>query len=132
MIRRNDDNILKKTMMMEVNGKQQRGRPELTWRRQVEESVKKVGLKIERGSWRSNEMEGRCDSDCGGDEVYPAAFGYEEKTGLKLDRRRKKKDVALRLSSSMSPSTILDMTSSHGVMTVPAILRFFCLAVLFG
>ena len=57
----------------------------------MEESVKKVGLKSERGSWRSNEMEGRCDSDCGGDEVYPAAFGYEEKTGLKLDSRRKKK-----------------------------------------
>ena len=26
-----------------------------------------------------------CESDCGGDEVYPATFGNEEKTGLKLD-----------------------------------------------
>ena len=34
-------------------------------------------------------MEGRCESDCGGDEVYPATFGNEEKTGLKLDRRRR-------------------------------------------
>ena len=34
-------------------------------------------------------MEGRCESDRGGDEVYPATFGNEEKTGLKLDRRRK-------------------------------------------
>ena len=39
-------------------------------------------------SWRSNEMEGRCESDRGGDEVYPAIFGNEEETGLKLDRRR--------------------------------------------
>ena len=33
--------------MMEVNGKRKRGRPKMIWRRQVEESVKKVGLKIE-------------------------------------------------------------------------------------
>ena len=32
-------------------------------------------------------MEGRCESNRGGDEVYPATFGNEEKTGLKLDRR---------------------------------------------
>ena len=30
-------------------------------------------------------MEGRCESDCGGDEVYPATFGNEEETGFKLD-----------------------------------------------
>ena len=30
-------------------------------------------------------MEGRCESDCGRDEVYPATFGNEEETGLKLD-----------------------------------------------
>ena len=34
----------------------------------------------DRGSWRSNEMEGRCESDRGGDEVNPATFG-NEKTG---------------------------------------------------
>ena len=34
----------------------------------------------DRGSCRSNEMEGRCESDRGGDEVYPATFGNEEKT----------------------------------------------------
>ena len=32
-------------------------------------------------------MEGRCESNRGGDEVYTATFGSEEKTGLKLDRR---------------------------------------------
>ena len=38
----------------------------------------------DRGSCRSNEMEGRCESDRGRDEVYPATFGNEEETGLKL------------------------------------------------
>ena len=39
----------------------------------------------DRGSCRSNEMEGSCENDCGRDEVYPAAFGDEDRTGLKLD-----------------------------------------------
>ena len=43
VMRRDDNNILKKAMMMEVNGQRKRGRPKLTWRRQVEECVKKVG-----------------------------------------------------------------------------------------
>ena len=34
-------------MRMEVNGKRKRGRPNLTWGRQVEKSVNKAGLKIE-------------------------------------------------------------------------------------
>ena len=58
VIRRDDNNILKKTMMLEVNGKRKRGRPKTTWRRQVEESVKDVGLKIEeaadRTRWRED------------------------------------------------------------------------------
>ena len=86
VIRRDDDNILKKAMMIEVNGKRKQARPKLTWRRQVEE-CEESRVK-DRGSWRSNEMEGRCESDCGGDEVYPITFENEDKTGLKLDRRR--------------------------------------------
>ena len=39
----------------------------------------------DRGSCRSSEMEGRCESDCGRGEVYQATFGNEEKTALKLD-----------------------------------------------
>ena len=39
VIKKDDDNVLKKAMMMEVNGQRKRGRPKLTWRRQVEESV---------------------------------------------------------------------------------------------
>ena len=37
--RRDDDNILKKAMMMEVDGNRKLERPKMTWRRQVEESV---------------------------------------------------------------------------------------------
>ena len=58
VIRRDDDYMLKNTMMMEVNGKRKRGRPKLTRRRQVEESVKKVGLKIEEDGDRTRWKEG--------------------------------------------------------------------------
>ena len=58
VIRRDNDNILKKAMMMVVNGKRKRVRPKLTWRRQVEESVKKVGLKIEEAGNRTRWREG--------------------------------------------------------------------------
>ena len=39
--------------MIEVNGQRKRGRPKMTWKRQVEESVKKVGLKIEEAADRT-------------------------------------------------------------------------------
>ena len=57
MVRKDDDNILK-AMMMEVNGQQKRGRPKMTWRRQVEENAKKVGLKIEEVADRTRWKEG--------------------------------------------------------------------------
>ena len=56
VIRRDGDNILKKAMMLKVHGKRKRGQPKLTWKRQVEESGKKVALKMEeagdRTRWR--------------------------------------------------------------------------------
>ena len=58
VIRREDDNILKEALMMEVNGQRKRGRPKMTWKRQVEESVKKVGLKIEEAADRTRWREG--------------------------------------------------------------------------
>ena len=58
VIRRDDDNILKKAMMVEVNGQRKRGRPKMTCRRQVKESVKKVGLKIEIAADRTRQREG--------------------------------------------------------------------------
>ena len=58
MIRRDKNNILKKAMMLEVNGKRKRGRPKMIWRRQVEESVEKIGLKIEEAADRTRWREG--------------------------------------------------------------------------
>ena len=56
VVRRDDESILKKTMMFEVNGQRKRGQPKQTWKRQVEESVKKIGLRVEeateRARWR--------------------------------------------------------------------------------
>ena len=48
VIRRDDDKTLKKAMMLEVNRQRKRGWPKMTWRRQMEESVKKVELKIKK------------------------------------------------------------------------------------
>ena len=58
VIRSVDDNVLKKAMMMEVRGKRKRGQPKLTWRREVEESVKKVGFKIEKAGDQTRWKEG--------------------------------------------------------------------------
>ena len=58
VIRRDGDNILKKAMMLKVNGKRKRGRPKMTWRKQVEESAKEVGLKIEEAADRTRCREG--------------------------------------------------------------------------
>ena len=58
VIRREDDNILNKAMVIEVNGQRKRERPKMTWKRQVEESVKKVGLKIEETADRTRWREG--------------------------------------------------------------------------
>ena len=50
--------VLKKAMIMEVNGQRKRGRPKMMWKRQMEESVKKVGLKIEEAADRTRCREG--------------------------------------------------------------------------
>ena len=57
-VRRDDDSMLKKAMMLEVNEQRKRGQPKMTWRRQVEESVMKVGLKIEKAVDRTRRREG--------------------------------------------------------------------------
>ena len=42
--------------MLQVNGQRKRGRPKQTWKRQVEESLKKIGLRVDeaadRARWR--------------------------------------------------------------------------------
>ena len=53
VIKRDDDNLLKKAMMLEVNGQRKRERPKMTWRRPVKENVKKVRLKIKKAADRT-------------------------------------------------------------------------------
>ena len=50
----------------------------------MEESVKEVGLKIEEDTDRTRWREG-VRATVEGMKVYPATFGNEEETGLKLD-----------------------------------------------
>ena len=48
------------------------------------------GSRVEdQGSCRLDEMEGRCESNCRRDEVYPATFGDEERTRLKPEMMMK-------------------------------------------
>ena len=56
VVRRDEVSILKKAMMLQVNGQRKQGRPKQTWKRKVEESLKKIGLRVEkaadRAKWR--------------------------------------------------------------------------------
>ena len=58
MVRRDDESILKKAMMFEVNGPRKRGRPKQTWKKQVEENIKKIGLRVEEATDRARWREG--------------------------------------------------------------------------
>ena len=44
--------------MLQVNGQQKRGRPKQTWKTQVEESLKKIGLRVEEATNRARWREG--------------------------------------------------------------------------
>ena len=56
MVRKDEESILKKAMMLQVNGQRQQGRPKQTWKRQVEGSLRKIGLRVEEATdcarWR--------------------------------------------------------------------------------
>ena len=59
MVRRDDgDNILKRTLMLEMKGQRKRGRPKQTCRRQGKESVKRIGLEVEEAANRTRWREG--------------------------------------------------------------------------
>ena len=55
VVRRDEESISKKAMMLQVNGQRKRGRPKQTWKRQVGESLM-IGLRVEeatdRARWR--------------------------------------------------------------------------------
>ena len=58
VVRRDDDNVLKKALMLEVNGQRNRERPKQIWRKQVEESVNKIGLEVDEAANRTRWKEG--------------------------------------------------------------------------
>ena len=64
-----------------------------------------IGLNEDRGSCRSNKMEGRCESDCGGDEAEPAAE-QSTKGGQALSGRPKFK--IKRKSRCLQKSKLVD------------------------
>ena len=58
MVWRDEESILKKAMMLQVNGERKRRRPKQTWKRQVEESLKKIGLRVKEATDRARWREG--------------------------------------------------------------------------
>ena len=58
VVRRDDDIVLKRTVMLDVSGQRKRGKPKQTWRKQVEESVKRIGLEVEEAENRTSGKEG--------------------------------------------------------------------------
>ena len=50
VVSRDEESVLKKAMVLQVNGQRKRGRPKQTWKRQVEESLKKIGLRVEEAT----------------------------------------------------------------------------------
>ena len=57
-VRRHEESILMKAMMLQVNGYRKRGRPKQTWKRQGEENLKKIGLRVEEATDRARWREG--------------------------------------------------------------------------
>ena len=53
---KNGDSVLRVALNLEVSGKRKRGRPRMTWKKQVEEETEKIGLKKEdalrQDKWR--------------------------------------------------------------------------------
>ena len=56
VLRRDDGDVLRRALDFEVAGRRGRGRPNITWKRQVEEHIDQIGLKkkdaIDRTKWR--------------------------------------------------------------------------------
>ena len=58
VLRRDGDHALRRALEFQVNGARKRGRPKMTWKRQVEEETQKVGLRKEDASNRVRWREG--------------------------------------------------------------------------
>ena len=47
VLRREEDDVLRKELCFKVKGTRRRGRPRKTWKNQVEDDIRKIGLKKE-------------------------------------------------------------------------------------
>ena len=61
VLRKDDDNVLRVALDLEVSGKSKRGRPKKTRKKQVEEETENIGLKkkdaLNRAKWRDGVRE---------------------------------------------------------------------------
>ena len=61
VLRRNYGDVLRRALDFEVAGRRGRGRPNMTWKRQLEEYINQIGLKrkdaIDRVKWRNDVYE---------------------------------------------------------------------------
>ena len=82
VLRKEDGHVLRRALDFEVKGRRKRGRPKKTWRKQVEEESRKVGLRkvdaLNRVRWRKGVRDIAT-------EVNPATSVDGDKPGLKLD-----------------------------------------------
>ena len=58
MVRRDEESILKKAIILQMNGQRKRGRPKQIWKKQVEESLKKIGVRVKEATDRARRREG--------------------------------------------------------------------------
>ena len=91
VLRREEDNVLKKALRFTVEGLRRRGRPRKTWKRQVEESIKTVGLKKEDALDRAKWKEG-AKLIAPGVRCIRATLINGDKTGLKLEEKKKREN----------------------------------------
>ncbi|XP_067034762.1 uncharacterized protein [Acropora muricata] len=81
VLRRDDGHILRKALEFEVRGKRKPGRPKKTWKMQVENENKSVGLErkdaMNRARWRMGVREIAAG-------INPATPVYGDKPGSKL------------------------------------------------
>ena len=81
-MRKEDGHVLRRALDFEVKGRRKRGRPKKTWRKQVEEESRKVGLRKVDAPNRVRWRKGVRDIAT---EVNPATSVDGDKPGLKLD-----------------------------------------------
>ena len=58
VLRRSEEDVLMKEMEHEVDGKRKQGRPRMKWREQVEENMRRIGLRKEDAADRCRWREG--------------------------------------------------------------------------